>query len=172
VSFDIDANGILHVGAKDKGTGKENKITIKANSGLSEAEIQQMVKDAELNAADDKKKVELVQARNQAEAMVHSVKKSLSEHGDKLDAGEKEAIEAALKDVEEAAKGEDKAAIEAKTEALMTASQKLGEKVYAASQAEAAAAGGAAEGASAESAGSNAKDDDIVDAEVKEVKKG
>jgi ElaB/YqjD/DUF883 family membrane-anchored ribosome-binding protein len=100
VSFDIDANGILHVGAKDKGTGKENKITIKANSGLTEAEIQQMVKDAELNAADDKKKVELVQARNQAEAMVHSVKKSLGEHGDKLDAGEKDAIESAIKAVE------------------------------------------------------------------------
>jgi molecular chaperone DnaK len=175
VSFDIDANGILHVGAKDKGTGKENKITIKANSGLSEEEIQQMVKDAELNAADDKKKVELVQARNQGEAMVHSVKKSLGEHGDKLDGGEKEAIEAAIKDVEEALTGEDKAAIESKTEALMTASQKLGEKVYAASQAEAAAAGAsAAEGepqgnASASKAGA---DDDIVDAEVKEVKKG
>jgi len=172
VTFDIDANGILHVGAKDKGTGKENKITIKANSGLSEAEIQQMVKDAELNAAEDHKKVELVQARNQAEASVHSVKKSLGEHGDKLEAAEKSAIEDAIKALEEAAKGDDKAAIEAKTEALMTASQKLGEKVYAASQAEAAAAG-AAEGAQAESgASSSAKDDDIVDAEVKEVKKG
>jgi molecular chaperone DnaK len=157
------------VGAKDKGTGKENKITIKANSGLSEAEIQQMVKDAELNAADDKKKVELVQARNQAEAMVHSVKKSLGEHGDKLEAAEKEAIEAALKDAEEAAKGEDKEAIEAKTEALMTASQKLGEKVYAASQAEQAAAAGGAE--SSQQGGSKANDDDVVDAEVKEVKK-
>ena len=95
VSFDIDANGILHVGAKDKATGKENKITIKANSGLSEDEIQQMVKDAELNAAEDKKKLEIVQSRNQADAAVHSVKKSLTEHGDKLDAGEKEKIEAA-----------------------------------------------------------------------------
>ncbi len=173
VTFDIDANGILHVGAKDKGTGKENKITIKANSGLSEAEIQQMVKDAELNAAEDHKKVELVQARNQAEASAHSVKKSLGEHGDKLEASEKEAIEAAIKDVEEAIKGDDKAAIDAKTEALMTVSQKLGEKVYAASQAEAAAAqaGGAEQPASA-GASSNAKDDDIVDAEVKEVKKG
>jgi molecular chaperone DnaK len=170
VTFDIDANGILHVGAKDKGTGKENKITIKANSGLSEAEIQQMVKDAELNAADDHKKVELVQARNQAEASVHSVKKSLGEHGDKLEAGEKDAIEAAIKALEEAVKGDDKAAIDAKTEALMTASQKLGEKVYAASQAEAAAAAGGAEQAGG--ASSNAKDDDIVDAEVKEVKKG
>src|SRR5450759_680441 len=99
VSFDIDANGILHVGAKDKGTGKENKITIKANSGLTEAEIQQMVKDAELNAADDKKKLELVQSRNQADASLHSVKKSLTEYGDKLDAGEKEKIEAAMKDL-------------------------------------------------------------------------
>ncbi|MCM3562142.1 molecular chaperone DnaK [Hydrogenophaga intermedia] len=171
VTFDIDANGILHVGAKDKGTGKENKITIKANSGLSEAEIQQMVKDAELNAAEDKKKVELVQARNQAEAMVHSVKKSLSEHGDKLEAGEKSAIEDALKALEEAAKGEDKADIEAKTTALMTASQKLGEKVYAAQQAEqAAGASGAADSASQQS--SKAADDDVVDAEVKEVKKG
>jgi molecular chaperone DnaK len=173
VSFDIDANGILHVGAKDKGTGKENKITIKANSGLSEEEIQQMVKDAELNAADDKKKVELAQARNQGEAMVHSVKKSLAEHGDKLDGGEKEAIETALKDAEEALKGDDKAAIDSKTEALMTASQKLGEKVYAASQAEAAAAGASAEaGASDDKGSASAADDDIVDAEVKEVKKG
>ncbi|MEZ5705910.1 MAG: molecular chaperone DnaK [Burkholderiaceae bacterium] len=174
VSFDIDANGILHVGAKDKGTGKENKITIKANSGLSEEEIQQMVKDAELNAADDKKKVELAQARNQGEAMVHSVKKSLGEHGDKLEAAEKEAIESALKDAEEALKGDDKADIEGKTEALMTASQKLGEKVYAASQAEAEAASGDASAQTGADAGKNASaaDDDIVDAEVKEVKKG
>ncbi|MBP7647275.1 MAG: molecular chaperone DnaK [Comamonas sp.] len=175
VAFDIDANGILNVSAKDKGTGKENKITIKANSGLSEEEIQQMVKDAELNAADDKKKLELVQARNQGEAAVHSVKKSLGEHGDKLDAAEKEAIEAAAKDLEEALKGEDKDAIEAKTTALMTASQKLGEKVYAESQAAAAAAGGASEGgaetAQPQSKPAGSSDDDIVDAEVKEVKK-
>jgi molecular chaperone DnaK len=174
VSFDIDANGILHVGAKDKGTGKENKITIKANSGLSEEEIQQMVKDAELNAADDKKKLELIQARNQGEAAVHSVNKSLAEHGDKLDAGEKDAITAAVKALEEALKGEDKEAIDAKTTALMTASQKLGEKMYAESQAAQAAqaAGGAdAAGASA-SSGKPADDDNVVDAEVKEVKKG
>src|SRR4051812_25121920 len=151
VSFDIDANGILHVGAKDKATGKENKITIKANSGISEEEIQKMVKDAELNAAEDKKKLELVQARNAADAMIHSVKKSLAEHGGKLDAGEKEKVEVALKEVEEALKGEDKADIEAKTEALVMASQKLGEKVYAQTQAEAAAAG-AAPGAGAQSA--------------------
>ncbi|MEY3627784.1 MAG: hypothetical protein RL163_2283 [Pseudomonadota bacterium] len=170
VSFDIDANGILHVGAKDKGTGKENKITIKANSGLSEDEIQKMVKDAELNAEEDKKKVALVQARNQGEAAVHSVRKSLSEHGDKLDAGEKEKIEAAAKDLEEALKGEDQAAIDAKTDALMTASQKLGEKVYADMQAQQAAAG-ASTGAADAGGAAKPADDNVVDAEVKEVKK-
>ena len=177
VSFDIDANGILHVGAKDKGTGKENKITIKANSGLTEAEIQQMVKDAELNAADDKKKLELVQVKNQADASVHSVKKSLTEYGDKLDAGEKEKIEAAIKDLEEALKGDDKTAIEEKSTALMTVSQKLGEKMYADQQAKQAAEGaaggdaGAAGTAGAQGASAHAADDNIVDAEVKEVKK-
>ena len=176
VSFDIDANGILHVGAKDKGTGKENKITIKANSGLSEAEIQQMVKDAELNAVADKEKVEFVQAKNNAEAMVHSVRKSLGEYGDKLDAGEKEKIEKAIADMEEALKGEDKVAIEAKNTALMEASQKLGEKMYAdmqANQAEQAAAAGPGGAAGAASSDANAKaaDDNVVDAEVKEVKK-
>ena len=170
VSFDIDANGILHVGAKDKATGKENKITIKANSGLSEEEIQQMVKDAELNAVEDKKKLEIVQSRNQADAAVHSVKKSLTEHGDKLDAGEKEKIEAAVKEVEDALKGEDKAEIDAKTEALMTVSQKLGEKVYADMQAQQAAAAGGAPGAANEN--TKPADDNVVDAEVKEVKKG
>ncbi|WP_101100858.1 molecular chaperone DnaK [Macromonas bipunctata] len=171
VTFDIDANGILHVGAKDKGTGKENKITIKANSGLSEEEIQKMVKDAELNAAEDHKKVELVQARNQGDALVSSVRKSLTEYGDKLEAGEKDKIEAAIKDVEAAIKGDDKAAIEAKTEALMTASQKLGEKMYA--DAQATQAGGAEAGAAGQGAGNNSRpaDDDVVDAEVKEVKK-
>ncbi|MCU4117885.1 molecular chaperone DnaK [Variovorax sp. N23] len=171
VSFDIDANGILHVGAKDKGTGKENKITIKANSGLSEDEIQKMVKDAELNAAEDKKKVELAQARNQGEAMVHSVKKSLGEHGATLEAGEKEKIEAAIKDVEEALKTDDKAAIDEKTNTLMSASQKLGEKMYADAQAAAGAAGGPGAAAGAEAASAPA-DDNVVDAEVKEVKKG
>ncbi|MDP9910082.1 molecular chaperone DnaK [Variovorax boronicumulans] len=171
VSFDIDANGILHVGAKDKGTGKENKITIKANSGLSEDEIQKMVKDAELNADEDKKKLEIVQARNQGEAMVHSVKKSLGEHGASLEAAEKDAIEAAIKDVEEALKGEDKTAIEEKTNTLMTASQKLGEKMYAESQA-AANASAASGPAGAEASASAQADDNVVDAEVKEVKKG
>ena len=174
VSFDIDANGILHVGAKDKGTGKENKITIKANSGLSEAEIQQMVKDAEMHSADDKKKLEIVQARNQGEAAVHSVNKSLTEHGDKLDASEKTAIETAVKDLESALKGEDKTAIEEKTTALMSASQKLGEKMYASEQAaQAAGAGGEAQSAPGEAPRATAPDDDnVVDAEVKEVKKG
>ncbi|MGA0925658.1 MAG: molecular chaperone DnaK [Burkholderiaceae bacterium] len=162
VTFDIDANGILHVGAKDKGTGKENKITIKANSGLSDEEIEKMVKDAELNADEDKKKVEMVQARNQAEAMINSVKKSVTEHGDKLEEAEKTAIDDATKALEEALKGEDKDDIEAKTTALMTASQKLGEKMYADMQ---------AEQATAQAAESKAGDDDIVDAEVKEVKK-
>jgi molecular chaperone DnaK len=172
VSFDIDANGILHVGAKDKGTGKENKITIKANSGLTEAEIQQMVKDAELNAADDKKKLELVQARNQAEASMHSVKKSLTEYGDKVEASEKESIEAAIKNLEAALKLDDKAAIEEKSAALMTVSQKLGEKMYADMQAKQGAETEAAAGA-AQSApqGNAAQDDNVVDAEVKEVKK-
>jgi molecular chaperone DnaK len=171
VSFDIDANGILHVGAKDKGTGKENKITIKANTGLSEAEIQQMVKDAELNAADDKKKLELVQAKNQADASLHSIKKSLTEYGDKLDAGEKEKIEEAIKHLEDAIKGGDKESIEAKSTALSTVSQKLGEKMYADMQAKEAAQA-AESGAGAQAGPSAAQDDNVVDAEVKEVKKG
>jgi molecular chaperone DnaK len=176
VAFDIDANGILHVHAKDKGTGKENKITIKANSGLTEDEIQKMVRDAEANAAEDKRKLELVQARNAAEAMAHSVKKSLAEHGSKLDAPEKEKIEAALKDVEEALKSDDKEAIEAKSEALMTASQKLGEKMYADAQAAAGAAGAAASeppqqaAEPTRAADSRPGDDNVVDAEFKEVK--
>ena len=175
VGFDIDANGILHVGAKDKGTGKENKITIKANSGLSEDEIEKMVKDAELNAAEDKRKLEIVHASNQADAMAHSVRRSLAEHGDKLEAGEKEKVEAALKDVDEAMKGEDKADIEAKTEALMKASHKLSEKMYANAQAAQAAAGPAQPSAAPEAEHEHATeatspDDNVVDAEFKEVK--
>ena len=169
VTFDIDANGILHVSAKDKATGKENKITIKANSGLNEAEIQAMVKDAEVHAEEDKKTRELVDARNQCDAMVHSVKKALSEHGDKVGAEEKTKIEAAIKDAEEALKaGTDKADIEAKTQVLMEASQKLGEAVYAQQQ----AAEGAAAGASGETPAGEAKKDqgDVVDAEFTEVK--
>jgi molecular chaperone DnaK len=177
VTFDIDANGILHVGAKDKASGKENKITIKANSGLSEEEIQKMVKDAELYADEDRKLKELADARNQGDALVHSTKKSLSEYGDKLDSGEKEKIEAAIKDLEETLKGNDKSAIDAKVAALSTAAQKLGEKMYADMQAQQQAAGaaggaetaGAAGGASSAS-GSKAKEEDVVDADFKEVK--
>ena len=165
VTFDIDANGILHVSAKDKGTGKAANITIQGSSGLSEEEIERMVKDAEANAEEDRKLHELVQSRNHAEALIHSVKKSLEEHGDKLGADEKAKIEDALKAAEEAVKGEDKEDIDAKAEALGTASQKLGEIVYAQAQAE---AGGDA-GAQA-SEGSAAKDDDVVDADFEEVK--
>jgi molecular chaperone DnaK len=166
VTFDIDANGILHVSAKDKATGKENKITIQASSGLSEDEIQQMVKDAEAHADEDKKITELVAARNSADAMIHSVKKSLTDYGDKIDASEKEKIEAAIKDVEEALKTDDKANIEAKVNELMTASQKIGEMAYkdmqGAAGAEGATGGGNAEGAA------KAKDD-VIDAEYTEV---
>ena len=171
VGFDIDANGILHVSAKDKGTGKENKITIKANTGLTEEEIQKMVKDAELNAAEDKKKLELVQVKNQGDGMVHSVRKSLTEYGDKLEAEEKEKIEAAIKDVEEAIKGDDKDDIEAKTNTLMTASQKLGEKMYADMQATQGAAGAEGGQAAGDAEQTKPADDNVVDAEFKEVKK-
>ena len=173
VTFDIDANGILHVSAKDKATGKENKITIKANSGLSEDEINKMVADAEANAEDDKKRVELVQACNTAEAMVHSVKKSLAEHGDKVEPDEKTKIEEAVKELEAVMSGEDKDAIEAKTDNLMKASQKLGEKVYAQSAQDGAGAGSPDAGASASggSSGSKADAEDVVDADFKEVKR-
>jgi len=177
VTFDIDANGILHVGAKDKSTGKENKITIKANSGLSEAEIDQMVKDAEINAAEDHKLRELAESRNQGESLVHSTKKSVAEYGDKLDAAEKTQIESALKDLEAALQGTDKAAIDAKVEALSTAAQKLGEKMYAdlqAQQAAAAAGGAGAQGdqSGGQHAGADEKPaEDVVDADFKEVKK-
>jgi molecular chaperone DnaK len=165
VTFDIDANGILHVGAKDKATGKENKIKIQASSGLNEAEIQRMVKDAEAHAEEDKKTLELVNARNQCEALVHSVRKSLGEYGEKLDAGEKEKIEAALKDAEAALKSEDKAKIDAAAQSLAQASQKLGEKMYAESQAKASPQ---AEADAA--AGEAKKEENVVDAEFTEVK--
>ncbi|PFH09069.1 molecular chaperone DnaK [Collimonas sp. PA-H2] len=168
VTFDIDANGILHVGAKDKATGKENKITIKANSGLTEEEIQKMVRDAEANAEEDKRLKEAAEARNQGDALVHSTKKSLVEYGDKLEAGEKASIETAIKELEEALKGSDKAAIDNKTAALTTAAQKLGEKMYADMQAQQAAAGGAEAGAAGAEA--KPKEDDVVDADFKEVK--
>jgi molecular chaperone DnaK len=171
VTFDIDANGILHVSAKDKATGKEAKIKIQASSGLSEEEVERMVKDAEAHAEEDRKARELADARNQADGMVHMVKKSLAEHGGELSEEEKTAIETALKEAEEAIRGNDKAEIEAKTEALGTASQKLGEKVYAKQQAEA----GGGEGPEVQTAGgagggSKKDEEDVVDAEFTEVK--
>ena len=163
VEFNIDANGILHVSAKDKASGKQANITIQASSGLSEDEIQNMVRDAELNAEEDKKLSELVQARNQGEGLIHSVKKSLVEFGDKISAEEKTAIEAALKDAEDVIKGDDKAAIDAKIEELMKASHKLAEQMYAEK---------GAEGAGNTEADAGKKDDgNVVDAEFEEVKK-
>jgi len=170
VTFDIDANGILHVGAKDKATGKENKITIKANSGLTEDEIRKMEQDAEAHAEEDKRLKELTEARNHGDAQVHSVRKALTEHGDKLEAGEKERIETAVKDLEEALKGNDKAAIDSKIAALSTAAQKLGEKMYGDAQAQQTASDTAAGATDQTSSGPSGGDDDVVDAEFKEVK--
>ncbi|MFO7579821.1 molecular chaperone DnaK [Nitrosomonas halophila] len=169
VTFDIDANGILHVSAKDKATGKENKIKIQASSGLSENEIQAMVKDAEAHAEDDKKALELVNSRNQCDAMIHSVRKSLNEYGDKLEGDEKSKIESALKDAEDALKSNDKDLIDAKTQALTEASQKLAEKIYAQEQTQ---AGPADAGAGATSGQTKEKpvEGEVVDAEFEEVK--
>jgi molecular chaperone DnaK len=168
VTFDIDANGILHVGAKDKATGKENKIKIQASSGLTEQEIKRMVQDAEAHAEEDKKAIELVTARNQCDALVHSVKKSLKDYGDKLAADEKAKIEAALKDAEDALKSDNKDAIDAKSQALATAAHKLAEQMYAQEQAKQQAAGGDAKAETA--AGAKKEDGNVVDAEFEEVK--
>jgi molecular chaperone DnaK len=161
VTFDIDANGILHVGAKDKATGKESKITIKANSGLSEAEIQKMVQDAEAYADEDRKAIELVTSRNQLDGLIHSTQKSMKEYGEQLSADEKAAIESALKEAQDVVKGDDKEIIDAKAEALSTAAHKLSEKMHAAEA-----------GQSGESGASDSKkdDSDVVDAEFTEVK--
>jgi molecular chaperone DnaK len=170
VTFDIDANGILHVSAKDKATGKENKITIKANSGLSEGEIQRMVQDAETHAEEDRKLLEVVQARNGLDALVHSVKKSLGEYGEKVGGDERSRIESALNDAETTLKDKDasKEALTAKSEALMSASQKLGEAMYAQGQGQPGAEGGAPGGAGGgEGKGGEEK---VVDAEYTEVK--
>jgi molecular chaperone DnaK len=167
VTFDIDANGILHVSAKDKATGKENKIKIQASSGLTEQEIQRMVKDAEENAEEDRKAHELVEARNQCDHMVHAVRKSLKEHGDKVEADEKAKIEAALKDAEEALKSEDKAAIEARTQALAQAAHKLAEKVYKDEQAKQQAQQPGGDKATDEA---KKEEGNVVDAEYTEVK--
>ena len=166
VGFDIDANGILHVSARDKATGKESKITIKANSGLSDTEIDKMVKDAELHAEEDHKQRQLIDARNTCDGMIHSVRKALAEHGDKLGADEKAKIDAALNEAETAIKGNDQADIEAKTSALAAAAQKLGEAAYAEQQPGAQDTGsGAKPGAGPQDHG-----DDVVDAEFTEVK--
>lgn len=162
VTFDIDANGIMHVSAKDKATGKENKIVIKSSSGLSDEEIEAMVADAEAHAEEDAKAKALVEARNQAEAMVLGVKKSMEEAGDNLDATEKSNIEAAIAEVEEAAKGEDAEAISAKVETLMQASHKLAEQMYAQN--------GGAEGTADMGDQEAPKDENVVDAEFEEVK--
>ncbi|MFN9390068.1 MAG: molecular chaperone DnaK, partial [Betaproteobacteria bacterium] len=168
VTFDIDANGILHVSARDKATGKENKITIKASSGLTEEEIKRMVTDAEVHAEEDRKAREAVDARNQLEALVHQVRKSLGEHGASLEAGEKEKIEAALKEAEDAVKSGDKDTMEARTQALSQAAHKLAEKMYAQQQPGAAAGGDGAAGGSPKQ--DKADDGDVVDAEFEEVK--
>ncbi|RMR05515.1 Chaperone protein DnaK [Pseudomonas syringae pv. helianthi] len=162
VTFDIDANGILHVGAKDKATGKQQSIVIKANSGLSEEEIQQMVRDAEVNSEEDRKFEELASARNQGDALVHSTRKMIADAGDKVTAEEKTAVEAALVALEAAIKGDDKAAIEAKVEELSKVSAPIAQKMYA-EQAENPEA-------AAKPAEENAKADDVVDAEFEEVK--
>jgi molecular chaperone DnaK len=170
VSFDIDANGILNVSAKDKATGKEQSIVIKASSGLSDDEVDQMVKDAEAHAAEDHKMRELVDARNAADNMIHATKKSMEELGDKVDDAEKSSIEDAIKSLEEAMKGDDKDAIEAKTKALAEVSGKMAEKLYSqAGGADQAAAGAAAGAGAADSGGSSSGSDDVVDAEFEEV---
>lgn len=161
VTFDIDANGILNVTAKDKATGKEQNIVIKASSGLSEEEIERMIKDAEAHAAEDKKLRELVEARNQADSLIHSVEKTIKDLGEKIEEAEKKAVEQAIEDLRTALKGDDKANIEAKTQALAQASAKIAEKAYAQQSSNAGAA---------DAAGSQAKTDDVVDAEFEEVK--
>jgi molecular chaperone DnaK len=175
VTFDIDANGIVNVSAKDKATGKEQAIRIQASGGLSEADIQRMVKDAEQHAGEDKKRRELVEAKNHAEALIHTTERSLKEHGDKVAEGEKSAIESAVQDLRSAMAGNDAAAIKSKTEALAQASMKLGEAMYKATQ-ETAAAGAAHPGddghggASGQGgAGSAPKGDKVVDADFEEV---
>ena len=172
VTFDIDANGIVHVGAKDLGTGKEQSIKITASSGLSEAEIEKLVKDAEMHAEDDKRRKELIEARNQADTMVYSVEKNIKEFGDKVDASEKSRIEDAIAKVKKAIEGDDLDAIKKTQDELMNVSHKLAEAMYA-KTAGGAGGPGAAGGAGAAGADASAgkKDDDVVDADFEEVKK-
>jgi molecular chaperone DnaK len=169
VTFDIDANGILHVSAKDKAPGKENKITITANSGLSDDEIQRMVQDAAAHAEEDKRAHDLVSARNDCDGMIHATRKALKEYGDKIGADDKDKIEAAIKEAEEAIKSDDKERIEAKAQALASASQKLGEAMYA--QQAAGGQPGPQPGNGGEgSSNGKASEADVVDAEFTEVK--
>jgi molecular chaperone DnaK len=163
VTFDIDANGIVNVGAKDKATSKEQSIRIQANGGLSDADIDRMVKEAESNAAEDKKRKEQVEAKNHADALIHSTEKALAEYGDKVGAADKSAIEAAVADLKSVLDGDDASAIQAKTQALMQVSMKLGEAMYGASQAGPGPAGGG------DAAGGEAKGEDVVDADFEEV---
>jgi molecular chaperone DnaK len=169
VKFDIDANGILNVSAKDKATGKEQSIVIKASSGLSDDEIERMVKDAEAHVDDDRRFHELVSARNQADSMIHATRKSMGQLGDKMESGEKERIESAIKDLEEAMKGEDKDRIESRTKALGDASAKMAERLYA-QQGEAGPAEGTAGPSKSGQESSGRESDDVVDAEFEEVK--
>jgi molecular chaperone DnaK len=162
VTFDIDANGIVHVTAKDKATAKEQSIRIQANGGLSDSDIDRMVKDAEAHASEDKRRKELVEAKNQADAAVHTTERALAEHGDKISAGDKSAIETAMAELKSAAEGEDASDIQAKTQALMQASMKLGEAMYQAAQA--AAGGGTSAGD-----GEAPPEEGVVDAEFEEV---
>jgi molecular chaperone DnaK len=174
VTFDIDANGIVHVSAKDLGTGKEQSIKITASSGLSEAEIEKLIREAESHSEEDKKKKELIEARNQADAMAYSVEKNIKEFGDKIDAAEKSRIEDAIVRVKKAIEGDDIDEIKKAQEELTNASHKLAEAMYAkasASQAGAGAGAGAQGGPSAEQPGAGKKDDDVVDADFEEVKK-
>mgnify|MGYP001120601270 FL=1 len=162
VTFDIDANGIVNVSAKDKATNKEQQIRIQASGGLSDADIERMVREAESHAADDKKRKETVEARNQADGLIHTTEKSLKEFGDKAEGSLKSEIEAAIADLRGVMDGEDAEVIKAKTEALMQASMKLGEAMYKAQE---AAGGEAAGGESAQAGG----DDKVVDADFEEV---
>jgi molecular chaperone DnaK len=170
VTFDIDANGIVHVSAKDLGTGKEQSIRITASSGLSKDEIEKMVKDAESHAAEDKKKRETIEARNQADSMIYSTEKSLKEVGDKVDAVDKGAIENKIADLKKVMDSDDAESIKKATDELAQAAHKLAEAMYAQAQQAGTADGGAEEGASQES-GSKAKDEKVVDADFEEVKK-
>jgi molecular chaperone DnaK len=170
VKFDIDANGILNVSAKDKATGKQQSIIIKASSGLSDAEIDKMVKDAEAHAEDDRKFHELISARNHADSMVHATRKSMEQLGDKMESGEKEAIESAIRELEEAMKGDDKDRIETLTKALGDASAKMAERLYAQNNQQESGPGPGPSAGGAQDSGAKGGADDVVDAEFEEVK--